>query len=210
MNSLISIAEEAKVLHVLTWFGTVLVTEYRTDFIAHHAIDRGDVEVPFLFLNGSKQKAPWETSFVKLYTAPRLLPSMLVRPIEHDICSFRCNLAPDFQSKLNCYMCAIPGGAIEVNRTDVAEWERFFLLDRREYHLLRSILYGAKFETLKGEMFEMKLGDGFWVQGGDHRFRLTNVLRSVALSLEQRTAEVDLEDSGGHIVNIRMSLVSSA
>ena len=78
------------------------------------------------------------------------------------------------------FMCAIPNGIVEINRTSVSDWERFLPVDQAHYDWLIQLLRRGRVAAAGDHPLPVSLGDGMVLVSGEHRINLATNLSASA------------------------------
>lgn len=167
-------------MKVMTWFGTMLVIDKRTEWLAQDQVeaseDRNLVELIAL----DKEDSIWR--FGSVISMPRALPKVAIqRPSTHGV-NLLC-VESDTKASLRWhYVSADPHGNIEVNRAQCSEWERFFLLSNEDYNTILRLLTGHVIAVDRQSPEPLRLAPGFNISTSVGPISLTAILSELDFS----------------------------
>ena len=78
------------------------------------------------------------------------------------------------------FLCAIPDGTIEINRTSVSDWERFLLVDQESHDWLMQLLRRGRIAAAGDQPLPVALEYGLTLVSGEHRINLAANLSPAA------------------------------
>ena len=200
-------AEDPKLFYVITWFGTVLCSDIKADFMLHKSLLCSDATVPYIMIYRTSSASGCEGHFFKRFTAPRALPEMRLASLHKNVVSMQCIKAPDSQAIAGSFISAIPDGTIEVNRSVVSLWENFVLLNKSQLDLIKDFLFRWKINQSNGELACIQMEPGFLLRSGQHRVDLHLLLSNTKKFTGEVGEEFEVDDLfGGKIAARRCKM----
>ncbi len=171
---------------LLSWFGTLVSSQARYDWLEHRALSRDKTSNSLLFLS-IRNELSSSFQLLKRHSAPRALPSVSIIRLEDRHVALRCVKSADSQDIVDHLLTAIPGGSMEINRKNISHWEKFLLLSPDQLNGLYNILHCRVIRTTTKGEYRLSISKGFIIQAGDVTFDLADLQNRRLLETFTRT-----------------------